>query len=50
MGSFAYMPPEQLNAKDVDYRADYYAAATILYELITGGTPLYYEKPIGSYS
>lgn len=39
MGSFAYMPPEQLNAKDVDYRADYYAAATILYELITGERP-----------
>ncbi|WP_053377230.1 serine/threonine-protein kinase [Paenibacillus sp. FJAT-27812] len=39
MGTFAYMPPEQLNAKDIDYRADFYSAAVILYELISGERP-----------
>ncbi|WP_232700233.1 serine/threonine protein kinase [Brevibacillus daliensis] len=41
MGTYAYMPPEQLNsAKEIDYRADYYSAAVILYEAITGERPL----------
>ncbi|MFH5181455.1 serine/threonine protein kinase [Paenibacillus sp. TAB 01] len=41
MGTYAYMPPEQLNsAKDIDYRADFYSAAVILYEAISGERPL----------
>ncbi|MGG1554101.1 serine/threonine protein kinase [Paenibacillus ferrarius] len=41
MGTFAYMPPEQLNsAKDIDFRADFYSAAAILYEAISGERPL----------
>ncbi|MEK4359769.1 serine/threonine-protein kinase [Paenibacillus sp. FSL M7-1455] len=41
MGTYAYMPPEQLNsAKEIDYRADYYSAAVILYEAIAGERPL----------
>lgn len=41
MGTFAYMAPEQLrSARDIDFRADYYSAAAILYELISGEKPL----------
>lgn len=41
MGTFAYMAPEQLrSAKTVDYRADYYSAAAIFYEMISGERPL----------
>jgi len=34
MGKLAYMPPEQLDGKDVDGRADLFAAAVMLYELL----------------
>ncbi|WP_340135490.1 serine/threonine-protein kinase [Bacillus cereus] len=41
MGTFAYMPPEQLkSAADIDYRADYYSIGAIFYELLTNEKPL----------
>lgn len=44
IGSPLYMSPEQLDAaKDVDPRADIWALATILFELIAGRTPFYAE-------
>lgn len=35
-GKVAYMPPEQLTGKVVDARADVYAAAVVLWEMIVG--------------
>lgn len=46
-GSAPYMAPEQARGKSADYRADLYALAVSLFELLTGEPPYSAETALG---
>ena len=46
LGTFSFMPPEQIGkAKTVDHRADIYAATTLIYQAMSGKLP-YHAKNV----
>ena len=45
LGSAFYMAPEQVSGRDVDGRADIFAAGVVLYELISNHRPFEGESP-----
>jgi serine/threonine protein kinase len=44
VGSWPYLPPEQLDGCSVDHRADIYALGAVLYELLTGKIAFPFEN------
>lgn len=46
VGTPDYMAPEQLMGDEIDARADIYAAGCVLYECLTGKTPITADSPM----
>jgi serine/threonine-protein kinase len=47
-GTFAFMSPEQAEGRPVDARADVFAAATVLFAMLTGESPFQADGPVAT--
>jgi serine/threonine protein kinase len=39
IGTYAYMSPEQIEGKEIDFKTDIYSLAVVFFEMISGGLP-----------
>ena len=48
VGTPEYMSPEQIRAREVDFRSDLYAFGVVIFEVFTGTVPFHASTPVGT--